>query len=82
MPQHHVDIQQLNSPLPGKSYLNVVDNVRGEIKIWASRWQPNTYLFFYENTWEIVVFDNNEFAQEYIEKKHPDSFQLLSENIA
>jgi hypothetical protein len=70
MAQHSVSVSQLNSPYPGKSYLNVVDNTSGRIAVWGSAHNVPVYFCQRGHFFELIAFDNEDYAQEWFENNH------------
>lgn len=67
MAKHDVRVIQLQSDW-GNSYLNVDDTKPGQLEVWGSCYTMPVYLYQNGICFHLLVFDNEEFANEWLEK--------------
>jgi len=65
---HSVQVHQLTSKT-GTAYLNVIDEEHGKIEVWACLEDVHpTYLIQDKFRFYLIVFDNQNFADEWLDK--------------
>lgn len=69
-----VEVHQLQSK-HGKAFMNVNEEY-GQVNIWGSCYKTPTYLLQDGCTYTVISFDDEDYAQEWLEKYSHKYFQV------
>jgi hypothetical protein len=73
----HVTVHQLRSKYPGSACVNVDEN-DGNIELWGECWSHPVYLCQMGGaTFTLVFFDNQAFADEWIEENKTNFVSIM-----